>query len=227
MAGAGWYEDPVPGGSFGRRRWWDGASWTAQISDLPPPVGMPAQVDPWLRFGPRPVVSQVARSVPPFGVTNPNGLAGRATTATVLAGAGFAIAGGLLMGASAFLPWLTAHALVINVNRNAFQLGNRFGFSPDGLILIGLGVITITIGMARLARSTVPRYLQRSTIVTGLGALLIVFNREPPIHTVVRQLNKAGSGAVSASIGYGVWVACLAGAVAIIGGLILRAKSPA
>jgi hypothetical protein len=227
MAGAGWYEDPVPGGSFGRRRWWDGTSWTSQISDLPPPLGLPTQFDPWSRFGPRPVVNQVARSVPPYGVMSPNGPAGAGATSTGPAGAGFAIVGGVLMSVSAFSPWLTANALFVNVNRNAFQLGNDFRFSPDGLILIGLGLITIIVGMTRLASSTMPRYLQRSTIVTGIGALLVVLNREPAIHTLVSQVNKVDSGAASASIGYGLWVAGLAGAIAIAGGLILRARFPA
>ena len=84
------------------------------------------------------------------------------------AGAWLAIIGGLLIGISAFLPWLTATALIDHVSRNGFQLGNNFGFSADGVVCIILGVVTVLVGIARLTNSATPRFLQRSAIVTGI-----------------------------------------------------------
>ena len=143
---------------------------------------------------------------------------------TTEAGAWAAIAGGVLMAVSAFLPWVTAHALFVSIDRNAFQLGNQDGFSADGPVLLGLAVLTILVGITRLLGTSMPRYLQRSSIVTGIGAGVVVINRAPSIHDQTQHLNRLGDGLVSASIGYGLWVAAVAGVIAVVGGLILRSN---
>jgi hypothetical protein len=147
------------------------------------------------------------------------------STSTVPVGAWMAITGGALMAVSAFLPWVSAQAAFASISRNAFQLGNGNGFSADGLILVVLGLITVLVGITRLTKSAMPRYLQRSTIVTGIGPLLVAINRGPSIHSLVQHVNSSASGIVSASIGFGLWVAGLAGIIALVGGLILRSKS--
>lgn len=147
-----------------------------------------------------------------------------ATDSTLPAGAWIAIAGGVLMGVSAFLPWMTAYALFGSLNRNSFQLGSRAGFSADGLVLVALGVLTVVVGVTRLIGSAMPKYLQRSTIVTGIGVLLLVINRAPSINSLSNQVGKSSKGMVSASIGYGLWVAAAAGVIAVVGGIILRSQ---
>ena len=167
---------------------------------------------------------QSTRPVTPLVTHPPTATTAVRTTSTVPAGAWIAIVGGVLMAVSSFLPWMTAHVFLATINRNSFQLGNNFGFSPDGLILIGLGLVTVIVGITRLVGSAMPRYIQRSTIVTGIGALLVAINRGPSIHDLANNVSSASQGIASASIGYGLWIAGLAGVVAIVGGLVLRAK---
>jgi hypothetical protein len=120
------------------------------------------------------------------------------------------------------MPWVTATALGISISRDGFQLGDRDALSFDGPVLLLLGIVTIVIGVSRLTKTAVPRFLQRSSIVTGVAAALVLVNRYPGIHDLVNQVNSSDD---LASIGYGFWV-CAAGALAaFIGGLVLRSAN--
>lgn len=203
----------TPDGSW----WFLGPDNQWHQSNIPPPPSSPPGTSPshdWYSSGPSAVHAPAPRSpVPP------------AAASTLPAGAWMAIAAGLVMGISALLPWVTAHALFTTVNRNAFQLGDHYGFSADGAILIGLGLITITIGITRLVGAAMPRYLQRSTIVTGIGALVVALNRAPSINDLANKVNDASNGLVSASIGYGLWVTVVGGVVAVVAGFIMRSRA--
>jgi len=142
---------------------------------------------------------------------------------TVPAGAWLAIIGGLIIGVSSFLPWLTATALIVTINRNGFQLGNDFGFSADGVVCIILGVVAVIIGVVRLTNSASPPLLQRSPIILGIAAAAVFANRYGSLHNFANQLNSHAD--VTASVGYGFWLLAIGAFVAIVSGLILRSNS--
>ncbi len=146
---------------------------------------------------------------------------------TVPAGAWMAIIAGIIMGVSALLPWLSASAFGQSINRNAFQLGNNYGFSIDGIVAIFLGVVTVVIGIVRLTNSRPPPFLQRSPIITGVFAILVCVNRYSGINNVAKHVVQVSNGEVSDSISYGFWLLGVAGLIAIVSGLILRSQPPA
>ncbi|MGH9107971.1 MAG: hypothetical protein ACRDY3_00645 [Acidimicrobiales bacterium] len=110
------------------------------------------------------------------------------------------------------------------ITRNAFQLGKDASFSADGLVLLLLGVVVALIGVVRLTSSSMPRWIQSSTIAPGIVAVLVCLNRLPALHSTAGKLNTSTAGIVAASTGFGVWVAIVGGALAIVAGLILRSK---
>jgi uncharacterized paraquat-inducible protein A len=143
-----------------------------------------------------------------------------------LAGAVITMFAGALMILGAFLPWMSAQAAFFSINRNSFQLGNQSGFSPDGVFLLVLGIVTILIGVSRSMRTALPAYIQRSPIITGIGAVVVALARVGSINHLVQQVRTASSLA-SASIGFGLWLTIVAGVVAVVGGLALRSSAPA
>lgn len=139
---------------------------------------------------------------------------------TMPVGAWIAIIGGGLSIIASFLPWVSATAFIVSISRNAFQLGAGNGFSPDGVILVLLGVISIVIGIARLTNSIIPRYIQRSPIVLGLGVAFVAINRLPSIIDLTN--GPVNCSSCNASIGFGVYVTFVAAGLMIVGGLVLR-----
>ena len=145
-------------------------------------------------------------------------------------GASFAMLAGVLMIVGSFLPWMTATITTFStsaffgptidtetITRNGWQLGADKGFSIDGLLILIFGVITLLIGLTRLADSPMPRYVQRSSIVTGLAATGIMIWATVQVQDFVasRELG------IDANVGPGpavVFVGCF---FAVIGGLIL------
>lgn len=126
---------------------------------------------------------------------------------TTTAGAALALVGGAMMVVGTVMPWVTAVA-IITVNRNAFQLGANDTLTLEGPIVLLFGIVTLVIGITRLRQAEMPRYFQRSSIVTGLLAGIVVALDYPTNHPF--------------EPGYGYWV-CAAGAlVAVVGGIVLR-----
>jgi hypothetical protein len=143
------------------------------------------------------------------------------------AGAWLSILGGGLAVVASFLPWVTGtSALGVTVTRNAFQFGANYGFSVDGVVLVALGVIGAVIGIARLTKTAMPRYLQRSPIVLGLVVAAVAVNRIPSINDLVHSVNNACSGNCSATMAYGVYICFLGAAFMLIGGIVLRSRQP-
>jgi hypothetical protein len=142
---------------------------------------------------------------------------------TTPAGSILAIIAGAVIAASAFLPWFTAHVGFATLNRNAFQLGSNEGFSIDGILLLLFGAIAIAIGISRLTRSQMPRWLQRSSIAIGVFVGLVIADRAPEIALLAHTV-QGDSSIFSAGIGYGVWVAGVGAALAVIAGFVLRSK---
>jgi hypothetical protein len=134
-------------------------------------------------------------------------------------GAWLTIIGGAMMAVGALLPWWTLTTGIVTVNRNGLQLGANDGFSIDGAIAIGLGVVAVLIGVTRLNRSAMPRLFQRSPIVVGIaGGLEMWSSIDGTRATHVPAL-------VTSSVGYGAWVVCIGAGIVLIGGLVLRYPS--
>jgi hypothetical protein len=142
---------------------------------------------------------------------------------TLAAGAWLAIIAGVLAVVGSFLPWEHFSALFVTVNRNGFQLGANEGFSVDGLIILLLGMVTVIIGITKLTRTVAPRFLQRSSIVTGIAIAVVAALEISPIRQNIRTVENASSAA-SGSVGFGLWLAIISGVVAVVAGLMIRSN---
>jgi len=136
------------------------------------------------------------------------------------AGAWLAIVGGAIVGIGTFLPWMSFTG-VFSLNRNAFQLGNNLSTTADGPVLLVLAIVTVLIGITRLARSSMPRFFQRSTLVTGLVMLIWVILEYSSVHSFVTQHS---TNAILGSVGYGYWLCIVGSATTLVSGLVLRQK---
>lgn len=138
-----------------------------------------------------------------------------ASTSSVPAGGWLAIVGSFLVGLGTVLPWVSASALIVTVNRNAFQLGANESLTAVGPVLVILAVVGVAIGVARLTRSSVPRGMQTSAVVLGFAMLLLVVLNYP--------IRPSGLGsAVIWSVTYGFWICAIGAAVVIVAGFTLR-----
>ncbi len=139
---------------------------------------------------------------------------------TVPAGATFSLMGGLLIAGGTLLPWYTVTSGLATVNQNGFQLGTNRSLSWAGPALLLLGIVTVVIGVVRLAGGRMPSTIQRSPVVTGLvGGAVLLFSYPVPTETTQRLAN---AGLVSTSVGYGYWICAVGCGVAVVGGVILR-----
>jgi hypothetical protein len=138
---------------------------------------------------------------------------------TTPAGAWLAIAGGAMAAIGSLLPWEQIGTFA----RNGFQLGAHDSVTFDGPACLILGIVTIVIGITRLTNSAMPRFIQRSTIVTGVLVGLVLAGDYSSIHHSVNQITASGE---IASIGYGYWVCGVGAVVAVAGGIVLRSGQP-
>ncbi len=171
-------------------RRWDGTQWTPETRPAVPPSGQP----------------RVA------GNTNAQDPSARIVLSWAV------IVGGALLAIGTLMAWLTASDALLNVSRNAFQLGPHEGLTADGPIVLVLGLVLTGIGISRLTRSSMPRFVQRSPVVAALGACIVMGLEYPSVHNWVSQVS---SSTVLASIGVGYWICCLGAIVALLAGLRL------
>lgn len=209
----GWYPDPDDSNA---RRYWDGSEWSAPLT-APTAGGTPADNsgETGNDAGPTPGGLQppTASSLLPPAPHVPQ-------SSTRPAGAWLAIIGGGLAAIAAFLPWGTARTALISINRNAFQLGDQNGFSIDGVILLVLGIVTVLIGISVLGAFSMPRFLQRSAILSGLAITAIALLDISSLKDWADTVN--ATPYASASIGFGLYAAAIGGVAAAIGGVVLR-----
>jgi hypothetical protein len=66
--------------------------------------------------------------------------------------------------------------------------------------------------------------MQSSPIVTGIAIAAVPLLELSSIHTLIRNASSADSYLVG-SVGFGLWLAVAAGAIAIISGFILRSET--
>jgi hypothetical protein len=161
---------------------------------------------------------------PPVAGTAPQS---QRSGSTLPAGAWFSILGGSLMAIGCFLPWLSASVYIGGgLSRNAFQLGDNLSFSIDGVIGVGLGAIAMVIGIARLTNSSMPRFIQSSSAVVGIGGAILVANRWQSLSDVVQKAQSVLGGLGNASLGAGIYMVAVGAGLSIIGGVILRTSTP-
>ncbi|MGH9089981.1 MAG: hypothetical protein ACRDZR_01155 [Acidimicrobiales bacterium] len=149
-------------------------------------------------------------------------LPARGASDTTPAGALLTVVGGVLVAIGTVLPWTTVSTPFVSLSRNGFQLGTNGSMTFDGPVCVLLAVIAIVIGVTRITASSMPRFMQRSSIVVGIVVGLVLADRWPGLHDYVNQF---GSRVVTASIGYGFWLCALGALVTVIGGIVLRQKS--
>lgn len=163
-------------------------------------------------------------SQPSTGSANGAGAAS-STASSLPTGAWLAIISGVLAVVASFLPWVHFSAVFVSVDRNGFQLGQGESFSAAGLIVLLLGVVTAVIGIAKLTSSATPRYMQRSSIVTGIAIIVVAAGEISPIHGLINNVESASSAATG-SVGFGLWLAIVSGALAVVAGAVLRSSLP-
>jgi hypothetical protein len=150
------------------------------------------------------------------------------TLSTPPVGSWLSIVAGALIAAGVFLPWISLTAFGVGLSRNAFQLGAiNVSFSIDGVIALALAVVAVVIGIAGLTDSALPRFIQRSPIIVGIGAGGLAATRISALNTLVSNANPALKGGFgNASIGAGFYMVAVGAGMAVIAGLILRSRSP-
>ena len=184
----GWYPDPS---DPSMQRYFNGTEWT----DLPAP----------------PPTDRAMSAKPQIGDTDP---AVMEDSRTVLSWT--VVAGGALVALGSLLAWMTATAGIFSISRNAFQLGDHESMTVDGPIVMVLGLLLIGIGVARLTNTSMPRFVQKSPIIVGLGVALVLGYDYQSIHQWALSLNSSGA---LGSVGTGYWVCCVGDALAILAGI--------
>jgi hypothetical protein len=222
------YEDPD-----GVHWWWNGESWEYWRDDdwVPFPGQFPSgliEADTTIPVNLRVIPPGYWRSgdgrlYPLAPGTMPHTPAAAPRThagSTVPAGGWFAIVGGGLLTIGPLLPWVTVGLGA--VTRNGFQLGQNDTITPDGPIVLILGIVTIVAGIVRLTGSLMPGWIQRSPVVTGIGAGLVLWANWSGLQHLVRTIQGAG---ITAAVGYGYWICAVGAAVAVIAGLVLQSNA--
>jgi len=128
------------------------------------------------------------------------------------------IIAGALTAIGSFLPWEQASSGLASLTRNGFQLGADLSFSPDGLIVMILGVIAALIGITRLTGRQFPRWLNGSPMWLGAVILFESISDERSLTTMVNGLRRQDPSGLY-TVGYGVWFAIVGGALIAFAGL--------
>ena len=189
----GWYPDPS---NPSVQRYFNGTQWT----DLPapPPIGRATSVKPNIGAT-GPTFEEAPRAVLCWTV----------------------VASGALVVLGSLLTWMTATAGIISISRNAFQMGDHESLTPDGPLVMVLGLSLVGIGVAHLTSTSMPRLVQRSPIIVGLGIGLVLGYDYRSIHDWALSLNSSGA---LGSVGTGFWVCCVGDALALLAGIGLMSS---
>lgn len=131
------------------------------------------------------------------------------------------VVSGVLVAVGTLLAWMTATTGFISILRNAFQMGDHESMTMDGPIVLVLGLILIGIGVARLTNTAMPRFVQRSPIIVGLGIGVVLGIDYQSIHQWAQSVN---SGVAIASVGTGFWGCCVGDVLAIVAGIGLMSS---
>ena len=114
---------------------------------------------------------------------------------------------GCLMVAGSLLPWISGFANIIGyITQSLFQLSPIDTDTVDGFFGIGLGVVTIVFGLARLAPSFIPNQFARSPGWSALGCAMLLSVDVARAIQVVTIVNRAPRGGNYAQLGVGIVV---------------------
>lgn len=182
---------PDPLGRY-EYRYWNGTEWTADVST----AGSQEKDPNGLAPNPAATPVPVAR-VAPARLTWPNDV-----RALVFVGAAMLIAGSLL-------PWVKAQAGFFTATKN--------GIEGDGVLTLLLGAaIALSFLLTRAPKTAAWLVIAFAGIATAIAVYDIV-----DVSQKAEDLaNQNSTINVSASVGVGLWVAVLGGAVALVGGLL-------
>jgi len=125
-----------------------------------------------------------------------------------------AVASGLLLGITAFLPWATADLVFVTIDRNGFQLGYELGFSPDGFAPLALGLCLVLVGIGILVAKQAPEWLRSpgpgiAAITSGAFGLITAIAEGGSI-----------SGSAGYTVGYGLYLMGVAGLTGVVAGIL-------
>jgi len=123
--------------------------------------------------------------------------------------------GGALVVAGSFLPWITIRApFVGTLTRSGTEGG-------DGIGTLIVGIVIGLAGLAKMGGFNLPSFFNRSPIILGAIAALIVGIDLPDILNRIHTAEEA-SPVVTASVGSGVWTVFVGAALTLVGGLQAR-----
>jgi hypothetical protein len=153
------------------------------------------------------------------------GLVPRQTKIDNRVAAVIALAGGLLAGASTYLPWIQIEvAGRSGPGSLATGLGGR-----DGLTVLVVGGLAAVIGVLLLLGRG-DAWLKLGLFVAGGIVTIIGVVDIVDVHNKAEALERrfgVGEGVVTASAGIGLWAALAAGVALLAGGLLARRAQPA
>jgi hypothetical protein len=141
---------------------------------------------------------------------------------------GLLSAGALLLVAS-FLPWFHGQVANLSGNSNGMQLAGSGGFSWNGLATLLVGAEAIVIALVTLSHTRIPSWLRGSPGLLGLVALLAALNGEARASDAAHLIDSFKVKSLSASVGYGVWLALAASTLVVIAAVVpwVQAQSAA
>src|SRR5205823_1319260 len=94
----------------------------------------------------------------------------------------------------------------------------------DGVITLIIGIVIVLIGIARLTRADLPSYVQRSPIVAGIAAGVVMGIDTGQLVDRIHAVQTASSLA-TASLGAGVYAVFVGAGLSVLGGLSLRSTA--
>jgi hypothetical protein len=114
---------------------------------------------------------------------------------------------GCLMVAGSLLPWISGFADITGcITQSLFQLSPIDTVTVDGFFGIGLGAVTIVLGLARLAPSFIPSRFARSPGWPALGCGVLLSVDVPRALQMVTIVNRVPVGGNHAELGVGIVV---------------------
>lgn len=126
------------------------------------------------------------------------------------------LAGGGLVGAACFLPWLKLSVNILGISGSANMHGTD---TTSGKVALVLAIVSLLLAVIELRGGD--GSLRRWSIGTALaGAAIVVYKSWRYSSTFA--IATSGSNVAHASMGPGMWVALLGAAAAIAAGLLAQ-----
>lgn len=124
------------------------------------------------------------------------------------------VAGGVLIGLAPFAPWISFGSFAPATSGIDYSTGSAVGS-------VVLGIVTVLIGFSLAGIATLPRWMQRSGLVTGVWAAVATGIDTATIMEYIRDVD-AEVGVTVGALGFGVYLSFVGAAAAIIGTLGVR-----